>query len=695
MKIKLQEQPFQVLAQLLERPGEVVTREDLRNRLWPADTFVDFDHSLNAAIRRLRDALGDSAENPTFVETVARRGYRFLAPVSELPSNGNRVVEAAVGTPGPAVAEPVLRRRWMIAVTAIVLVLAGVLVGFFLAQRAPAPTPPRVTQLTANPVDDPIRAAAISRDGRYLAFSDDTGLYLRQIDTGETHPVALPEGLRLTSISWFPDSAHMVAALSGANHEPSLWEISAIGGNARKLVDDGDAPAVAPNGKEIAYFAGKTLRQRVWVTSLAENQPRELAGEDGDLFGRIAWSPDGRRIAYTTAKFTYGYGAKGKIAVVDLRRPSHTASPTIVLSIFGLEAPLTWAPDGRLIYTQAETRPRQADTNLWWIRLTDQLKPEQAPVRLTNDQGAVLGVGTSGDSKRTIYIKGLPQPDVYIGNLDRSGAMTAPQRLTLDDHQDVPFDWTTDNRSVIFMSDRTGTFDIYRQDIDKTVPDLLVAGAQHAVEPRLTPDGKQILYLVNSHWEDSDSEVPLMRVPLAGGAPQQVAKAKWISNDQCARAPATECVYSVITHSTLTFFQFNPMNGQASQVFELKDDLAQMYNWSLSPDGTTLAIAKGKWGDAEARIQLVSLKGGADRWLTVRGWPGVSSLDWAADSKSIWASTGKQSGNALLNIDLKGSARTVWRPRNISVAWAIPSRDGKHLALHVDSSTANVWMLEH
>src|SRR6202051_4688937 len=80
VKVKLQEQPFQVLAQLLEKPGEVITREELRNRLWPADTFVDFDHSLNAAIRRLRDALGDSAENPRFVETVARRGYRFLDP---------------------------------------------------------------------------------------------------------------------------------------------------------------------------------------------------------------------------------------------------------------------------------------------------------------------------------------------------------------------------------------------------------------------------------------------------------------------------------------------------------------------------------------------------------------------------------------------------------------------------------------
>jgi DNA-binding winged helix-turn-helix (wHTH) protein len=77
-KLKLQEQPFQVLAALLERPGEVVTREELHSKLWPSDTFVDFDHSLNAAIKRLCDVLGESAETPIFVETLARRGYRFI-----------------------------------------------------------------------------------------------------------------------------------------------------------------------------------------------------------------------------------------------------------------------------------------------------------------------------------------------------------------------------------------------------------------------------------------------------------------------------------------------------------------------------------------------------------------------------------------------------------------------------------------
>ncbi len=95
-KLRLQEQPFQVLLALLERPGEVVTRDELRQRLWPADTFVDFDHSLNTAINKLRDALGDTANNPRFIETLARRGYRFIAPLqAEAPSAAAAVPASA------------------------------------------------------------------------------------------------------------------------------------------------------------------------------------------------------------------------------------------------------------------------------------------------------------------------------------------------------------------------------------------------------------------------------------------------------------------------------------------------------------------------------------------------------------------------------------------------------------------------
>jgi cholera toxin transcriptional activator len=102
VRIRLQEQPFQVLAYFLERPGEVVTREELRQKLWPADTFVDFDHSLNTAVNKLREALGDSAASPRYVETLARRGYRFLVPVEPI-GGSSRAPDPGKTAPTPEV----------------------------------------------------------------------------------------------------------------------------------------------------------------------------------------------------------------------------------------------------------------------------------------------------------------------------------------------------------------------------------------------------------------------------------------------------------------------------------------------------------------------------------------------------------------------------------------------------------------
>src|SRR5437588_12036279 len=101
VRIKLQEQPFQVLAVLLQRPGEVVTREELRSQNWPPDTFVDFDNSLNTAINKLSEALGGSADNPRFIETLARRGYRLIAPVTGVdgPTRGAGTGVSAAAPP--------------------------------------------------------------------------------------------------------------------------------------------------------------------------------------------------------------------------------------------------------------------------------------------------------------------------------------------------------------------------------------------------------------------------------------------------------------------------------------------------------------------------------------------------------------------------------------------------------------------
>jgi TolB-like protein/DNA-binding winged helix-turn-helix (wHTH) protein len=148
LKIRLQEQPFQILAALLERPGEIVSRDDLRRRLWPNDTFVDFRHSVNTAVGRLREALDDSADNPRFIETVPRRGYRFIAPVERLGGTapGQNDQEASVTSAMPVLspADSPPRTLWRLAAAGVAFA-ATVTTGLYLLQRrAPKPGPHRI-----------------------------------------------------------------------------------------------------------------------------------------------------------------------------------------------------------------------------------------------------------------------------------------------------------------------------------------------------------------------------------------------------------------------------------------------------------------------------------------------------------------------------------------------------------------------
>src|SRR6185437_14372371 len=137
LRIKLGGQPISILRMLLERPGEVITREDLQKRLWPAGTYVDYEHSMNAAVKRLRQALGDSADSPRFIETLARTGYRFIAPVSEqvhpaAPTTATQIDAAAPEATSKRAtrwrnirAWPILLTAALVLVTAITGVLAG------------------------------------------------------------------------------------------------------------------------------------------------------------------------------------------------------------------------------------------------------------------------------------------------------------------------------------------------------------------------------------------------------------------------------------------------------------------------------------------------------------------------------------------------------------------------------------------
>jgi DNA-binding winged helix-turn-helix (wHTH) protein len=199
-KLKLTGQPLQVLTILLERPGDVVTREELQKRLWP-DTFVDVDHNLNAAINKIREVLGDSAENPRFVETLPRRGYRFIAPMLIAPVEGLTQVIGDRSSGGAAMAKPEpgpRRSRYVTVGIALVLLLLAVRVALFYSRKSSAPVtfPSEYVQITN--FSDSAVAPSLSPDGRMVTFKRGENALP---SSGQIYVKLLPNGesLRLTN----------------------------------------------------------------------------------------------------------------------------------------------------------------------------------------------------------------------------------------------------------------------------------------------------------------------------------------------------------------------------------------------------------------------------------------------------------------------------------------------------------------
>ena len=229
MKLKLGGQPFQVLAILLERPGDIVTRDELQKRLWP-ETFVDVDHNLNTAINKIREALSDTADNPHFVETLPRRGYRFIASVNR----GQQIPAAAI----PKKLLPI--RRIMPAIVAIAFLMLVVGVAWWLHSPTTALDRSQWVQLTKLP--DSASQPALSPDGRMLAFVRG---YATAAGPGQVYAKILPDGepVELTHDSLFkmspvfsPDGARIAYTTVDPQFHWDTWVVPTLGGNPQPLL---------------------------------------------------------------------------------------------------------------------------------------------------------------------------------------------------------------------------------------------------------------------------------------------------------------------------------------------------------------------------------------------------------------------------------------------------------------------------
>ncbi|MGA7411602.1 MAG: winged helix-turn-helix domain-containing protein, partial [Bryobacteraceae bacterium] len=256
VRIRLQEQPFLVLSTLVAKPGEVVTREELKDRVWANDTFVDFDQSLNKAVNRLREVLNDDASQPRYIETVPRRGYRFVAHVQDVspaPETVPPVIDGGSVLPNiPAPAVGGTRgRQWLIwGLSAALVLLAGAW-GWLWWHSRPTKTVVRsLARLTYNGVSV---SPSVSPDGKLLAYQATIGgsnpeIWVQQMAGGKAIQITHErEGARNPSFS--PDGTQIVY-----DSPRGIYEVPALGGDARFITSDGLYPVYVSGGSAIVFW---------------------------------------------------------------------------------------------------------------------------------------------------------------------------------------------------------------------------------------------------------------------------------------------------------------------------------------------------------------------------------------------------------------------------------------------------------
>src|SRR5207244_3602912 len=300
VRLRIQQQPFHILAALLDHPGEVVTREELIARLWPDGTIVDFDRGLNAAVTRLRQVLSDSAQSPKYVETVAGLGYRFIAPVDPVDKDRN---PPALAPPSPR--QNRLRSMWPAAVLVSIAATAGT-IWFFLSHRDA--TPEKATNFIRLTSDTGLTMTpALSADGKLIAYASDRNgdgkldIWVQQVGGNEA--------IRLTrdaaddyDPSFSPDGRRI--AFRSERDGGGIYVTSTLGGEATRIAPLGRRPRFSPDGNWIAYWIGSGAAgflppgsAKIYVVPAVGGPSRELQPEFAAA-GSPIWTPDSKHLLF-------------------------------------------------------------------------------------------------------------------------------------------------------------------------------------------------------------------------------------------------------------------------------------------------------------------------------------------------------------------------------------------------------------
>lgn len=469
----------------------------------------------------------------------------------------------------------------------------------------------------------------------------------------------------------------------------AIWVVSIFGNSPRKIRDDAGRAAVSPDGTRIAFIAGRREAELWLMGADGQDAHRLKAGTEGERFLQLQWSPRGERIALLKVE-SENIPKKAVIETVD---PENGASQAI-LTDSKLRS-FCWLPDRRLVYSREEPAPNSSDTNLWFIPVDESTgKPSGEPRRITSWVGfSFSDLSVTADGKRLVFVKAGAQSDVYVGTLLNPRQPVKIERLTLDERDDWPGAWLPDGSSLVFSSDRNGSWDLFKQGKNKSVAEDFLVGPDEQSEPRLAPDQTSVLYWAYKKDEgDVPRQLRLMRVSLTGGPPQLVLEVGWGAQLRCAAGASAGCVVGEPSQdrSQIIFTGFDPGRGAKHEYLRVPIEPSSTPVWDLSPDGARLAMVADEHKNT---IHIVELRSRTSREVKLDPAVSLSGLTWSADADG-WFVTGlAERRGVLLYVQTSGKAHELWSSQSILAA-PVLSPDGRTLAFAVSTHNSNAWMLE-
>ncbi len=593
-KLRLQEQPFQVLLKLIENSGNLVTREELHSTLWAADTFVDFDTGLNSAIKRLREALGDSADVPRFIETVPRRGYRFIAPINGTLPQATPVAEKPADIFTPA----------RLSAAVLALLLAAGAGAFVVWLRSPLP-PPQVTgstQLTC----DGLAKDNLRTDGKSLFFGERRGGQYSafQIPLGGGSPAVLDS----SSPGFLPGDISLDGSqLLFVPHKMSAPAPARVMDLASASVRD--IPGIIDSGS-MAWAPGKKL-------VFAQGSDLFIAGQDGSgrrklltapaMISSIGFSPDGTRMRMSVVdklKFVGAlWEARADGSGLHELLPGWHPIPQ--------ECCGTWTADGRYYVFQSFQR---GSSKIWILPDTQVSlrKTPPVPVLLTTDLLNFSSPTPSRDGKKLFVM--AEQPRAELVRYDSNSGQFLPflSGISAGDVEASP-----DTHSYLFVRYPDQT--LWRSRADGSEPVQLTSPVLRVALPHWSPQGDRIAFSAQKQGQAWN----IYLLPSSGGAAEQITFGEVADLDP-AWSPDGKTLAFGQAHTAI---QLLNLENHTATPLPASDGLC-CPRWS--PDGRHLAAENNTWD------QILLYDFASQKWrVAVKGIGTLGYFAFTRDSKSL------------------------------------------------------------